>query len=391
MLTDVKVRAVKPGEKAQKLYDEQGLYLFVSKSGAKLWRFKYQHDNKEKLLSLGAYPDLSLQQARRKRSEAKALLLNGIDPSAERRRAKLDEPAPNAFGAVAREWMKVKGVHWSEGHRERNERLLLKDLAALSDRPIEEIRAPELLAALRKIEQRGAIDTAHRCRQAAGMVFRFGIATGRTDRDISMDLRGALTSHKKEHYAAITEPPELRALLQTIDNYHGSHSVRVALQLAPLFFIRPGVLIKMEWMEINWEKQEWRVPGIKMKSDRDHIVPLSTQAIVLLREQRCRSGHLQYVFPSPSKPTRSLSDGALRVALRTLGIEKEIMTPHGFRATARTILDEELGVRPDLIEHQLSHKVIDVNGRAYNRTKFLDQRKEMMQMWSDYIFNLKSS
>ena len=392
MLTDLKIRAAKPSSKDKKIYDEQGLFLLVRPGGSKLWRFRYQFNGKSKLLSLGSYPDVSLVQARKKRSAAREQLLRGVDPSEERRQRKLESETPilNTFAAIGQEWMATKGVLWCESHRERNERLLLKDLAELGDRPLCEIKAPELLAVLRKIEKRGAVDTAHRARQAAGMVFRFAIATGRAERDISQDLRGALTANKKTHYAAVTEPAELKGLLQTIDNYHGCHAVRAALQLAPLFFIRPGVLIQMEWVEISLEKQEWRVPAAKMKSDRDHIVPLSTQAIAILKEQQCRTGSSMFVFPSVKTTQRCLSDGALRVALRTMGIEKTVTSPHGFRATARTILDEELHVRPDLVEHQLAHKVRDPNGRAYNRTSFLPERKAMMQQWADYLYELKN-
>jgi integrase len=393
MLTDLKIRTAKAGVKEQKLYDELGLFLLIKPSGNKLWRFRYQFNGKEKLISLGCYPDVTLLQARKKRSDARELLLQGVDPSEERQQRKQEAESAtlNTFAAIANEWMATKGVDWSDSHRERNERLLLKDLAVLSDRPIKEIKATELLAAIRKIEMRGAVDTAHRARQSAGMVFRFAIATGRADRDVAHDLKGALKAHKKRHYSAVTELPALKNLLLMIDNYHGYYAVRIALQLAPLFFIRPGVLIQMEWNEINWEKKEWRVPALKMKADRDHIVPLASQAVDILREQQCRSGHSRFVFPSVKSTQRCLSDGALRIALRTMGIEKEIMTPHGFRATARTILDEELGIRPDLIEHQLAHRVKDPNGRAYNRTSFLLERKEMMQAWADYLAALKSA
>jgi integrase len=391
MLTDVKIRTAKPGDKEKKLYDELGLFLLIKPSGSKLWRFRYQFASKAKLLAIGAYPDVTLQQARKSRSELREQLLQGIDP-AEVRKKRKEEPAPaiDTFGEIGREWMAVKGDGWSDSHRERNERLIFKDLAPLCERPIREISVRELLSVLRVIEDRGAVDTAHRARQAAGMVFRFGVVTDRAERDISQDLKNALKPHKKTHYAAPTEPDELRKLLVAIDHYHGNYSVCAALRLAPLVFIRPGLLAAMEWSDIDWQKDEWRIAGKKMKSDRDHVVPLSSHSIAILKEQQLRTGNLRYVFPSVRSRLRPLSDGALRVALRTMGFDKSAITPHGFRATARTILEEKLGFRADFIEHQLAHLVKDPNRRAYNRTSFLAERKEMMQKWADYLDELKS-
>ena len=391
MLTDVKVRTAKPEAKDKKLYDELGLFLLIKPSGNKLWRFRYQFAGKAKLLAVGAYPDVSLQQARKARSELREQLLQGIDP-AEVRKKRKEEPAAviDTFGEIGREWMAVKGDSWSDSHRERNERLIFKDMAPLCVRPIREITAQEFLGVLRKLEQRGVVDTAHRARQTAGMVFRYAIVTGRGDRDISHDLKNALKPHKKRHYSAITEPDELRHLLRAIDYYHGNQSVCAALKLAPLVFIRPGVLVAMEWAEIDWQKKEWRISGDKMKSDRDHIVPLSMQALSILRDQQLRTSKSSYVFPSVKTNLKPLSDGTLLGALRNMGFDKTVVTPHGLRATARTIGEEILGFRPDLIEHQLAHLVKDPNGRAYNRTSFLPERKEMMQKWSDYLEELNS-
>lgn len=391
MLTDVKIRTAKAAAKEKKLYDELGLFLLIKPSGSKLWRFRYQFASKAKLLAIGAYPDVSLQQARKARSELREQLLQGIDP-AEVRKKRKEEPAVviDTFGEIGREWMETQGEDWSDSHRERCERLIFKDLAPLCARPVREITAQELLGVLRQLERRGVVDTAHRARQTAGMVLRYGIVTGRGDRDISHDLKNALKPHKKRHYSAITEPDELRHLLRAIDYYHGNHSVCAALKLAPLVFIRPGVLVAMEWSEIDWPKQEWRIPAKKMKSDRDHIIPLARQALSILRDQHLRTGKSMYVFPSVRSPLRPLSDGALRVALRTMGFDKSVITPHGFRATARTILEEKLGFRADFIEHQLAHLVKDPNRRAYNRTSFLSERKEMMQKWSDFLEQLKN-
>jgi integrase len=391
MLTDVKIRTAKPGAKDRKLYDELGLYLLIKPSGNKLWRFKYQFAGKEKLLAIGAYPVVTLQQARTARKELRDQLLQGIDPAEVRKKRKEEPPAViDTFGDIGKEWMEVKGEGWSESHRERCERLIFKDMAPLCGRPVKDITAPELLGVLRQLERRGVVDTAHRARQTAGMIFRYAIVTGRCDRDISHDLKNALKPHKKQHYAAPTEPDELRKLLVAIDHYHGDYSVCAALKLAPHVFIRPGVLVAMEWGEVDWQKQEWRIPAKKMKSDRDHIVPLSSHSILILREQQQRTGNLKYVFPSVRSRLRPLSDGALRVALRTMGFDKSVITPHGFRATARTILEEKLGFRADFIEHQLSHLVKDPNRRAYNRTSFLSERKEMMQKWSDFLERLKN-
>lgn len=392
MLTDVKIRTAKAEAKDKKLYDELGLFLLIKPSGSKLWRFRYQFASKAKLLAIGAYPDVTLQQARKERSELREQLLQGIDP-AEVRKKRKEEPAAviDTFGEIGREWMETQGADWSDSHRERCERLIFKDLSPLCERSVREITAQELLGVLRQLERRGVVDTAHRARQITGMVLRYGIVTGRGDRDISHDLKNALKPHKKRHYSAITEPSELRHLLAVIDNYHGNHSVCSALKLAPLVFIRPGVLANMEWTEIDWQKQEWRILAQKMKSDRDHIIPLAGQALSILRDQQLRTGNSKYVFPSTRSPLRPLSDGTLRVALRTLGFDKEVVTPHGFRATARTILAEVLGFDEDLIEHQLAHLVRGPNGRAYNRTKFLQARKDMMQKWADYLDELKSS
>jgi len=298
----------------------------------------------------------------------------------------------NTFRTVADEWYENQLEGKSESYRDRTKRLLKNDLLpSLGHRPIGEIEPPELLMALRKIEARGAVDMASRARQTAGQVFRYAVATGRAERDPSADLRGALKARKKKHYAAITDPADVGRLLVGIDGFEGTPVVKTALQLSPLLFQRPGEIRAMEWSEINWEAAQWEIPAKKMKMRQPHIVPLATQAVDLLREiERHTSHSSKYVFPSARGNTRPLSDNGVRTALRTCGYSNDQMTPHGFRAMARTILDEVLNFRVDYIEHQLAHAVRDTNGRAYNRTAHLEGRRTMMQKWADYLDNLKT-
>ena len=282
-------------------------------------------------------------------------------------------------------------THKSDSHRTRTWRLLKNDLfPPLGRRPIADISPPELLKALRRVESRGAVDTAHRAHQTSGQVFRYAIATGRAERDPSADLRGALKVHVKKHHAAITEPKELGKLLISIEAFSGTPVVKAALELSALLFVRPKELRHMEWEEIDWDQALWQIPAEKMKMKQPHIVPLSTQAITILEEIHSLTGRGKYVFPSARGASRPLSENGVRVALRTMGYDNNTMTAHGFRATARTILDEVLCFRVDLIEHQLAHTVRDPNGRAYNRTKHLPQRIEMMQKWADYLDSLQS-
>jgi integrase len=291
---------------------------------------------------------------------------------------------------VATEWYETKMGDKSDSHRDRTLRLLKNDLyPPLGSRPINQIEPPELLMALRKIEARGAVDMAHRAKQTAGQVFRYAVATGRAERDPSADLKDALKSRTKKHYPAITEPKEVGKLLIAIDAYEGTPVVKTAMQLSPILFQRPGEIRAMEWNEINWEAEQWELPAEKMKMGQPHIVPLPTQAIDLLKELHLFTGGGKYVFPSARGASRSLSDNGVRVALRTMGYDNNTMTPHGFRAMARTILDEVLNYRVDYIEHQLAHAVKDANGRAYNRTSHIAKRKIMMQKWADYLDNLK--
>jgi integrase len=387
-LTDNAARKATPAGKPQKLSDGAGLYLLVEPGGAKYWRMAYRFAGKQKLLALGVYPDVTLKAARIAAMQAREKLRNGIDPSELRRLRKTaqHESSANSFSAIALEWFAKQKPAWAETHRTKVKWMLEKNLFPWTgSRPIAEITPPELLTTLRRIEGRGAIETAKRVKQVAGQVFRFAIGTGRAQRDPSQDLRGALTAPVKRHLAAITDPKAVGPLLLALNGYNGSDVVRGALRLAPLTFVRPGELRQARWTEIDFEAMEWRLPAERMKARLPHIVPLSTQAVEVLRELHPITGHSEYLFPSPRSPRRPMSNNAVLAAMRRLGIEKDVMCGHGFRAMARTIMDEVLGYRVDWIEHQLAHAVKDVNGRAYNRTAHLEKRKEMMQGWANYL------
>lgn len=388
-LTDAKIRNAKPGEKPIKLFDERGLYLEVAPSGGKWWRLKYQFEGKDRRISLGVYPEIGLKEARDRRDEARKLLADGIDPSAHRKATKAARAQANAdsFEVIAREWL-TKQTQWTPEHAERTVRRLEAHVFPwIGARPVGAITPPELLAVLRRVESRGILDTAHRTLQNCGAVFRYAVATGRAERDPSADLRGALPPAKGGHFSAVTEPDRVAELLRMIDGYQGTPAVSAALRLAPLVFVRPGELRKARWADIDLDAAEWRY--IVTKTDTPHIVPLSTQAVAILRDLEPITSRSAYVFPSARSADRPMSDNAILAALRRLGIPKDEMSGHGFRAMARTILDEVLGFRADIIEHQLAHAVRDPNGRAYNRTAHLEARKMMMQGWADYLDGIK--
>jgi integrase len=392
-LTNAAIINAKPSNKAIRLFDGGGLYLEVAPSGGKWWRLKYRYNGKEKRLSLGVYPDVSLKDARQRRDNARKLLAEDIDPSENRKAQKAAkvERAANSFEVIAREWYAKHAPNWAAGHGDKIIRRLERDIFPwLGGKAIADITAPELLAALRRIEARGALETAHRALQNCGQVFRYAIATGRAQRDPSPDLKGALPPTKETHLAAITEPVKVGALLRAFDNYSGHFVTKCALRLAPLVFVRPGELRKAEWVEIDLDKAEWNIPAERMKMREGHLVPLSAQAVEILRELQPLTGSGQYVFPGARTNGRPMSDNAILAAMRRMGFAKDEMSGHGFRAMARTILDEVLGVRPDFIEHQLAHAVRDPNGRAYNRTAHLAERWKMMQLWADYLDKLKA-
>jgi integrase len=393
LLSVSSVKNAKGKEKDYKKPDGRGLYLLVKKTGAKYWRFKYRFEGKEKLLALGVFPDVTLARARDLRDEAKKQLASGIDPSDVRRAAKQnkDNASTNSFEFVAKEWFGRHMANKSDGHKIRITRLLEKDLyPSIGNRPISEITAPEMLTALRKIESRGVIETAHRAKYAASQIFRYAVATGRAERDPCPDLKGALPPKNRKHFAAITEPKKAGQLLIAIDGFQGTPAVHAALKLSPLLFARPGELRHMEWTEIIWEDSRWEIDAAKMKMKQSHIVPLSNQALDILKDIQKITGRGRYVFPSARGASRPLSENGVRVALRTMGYDNNTMTPHGFRAMARTILDEVLSFRLEWIEHQLAHAVKDANGRAYNRTTHLKQRTDMMQKWADYLDGLRA-
>jgi integrase len=392
-ISDTTIKAAKPRtDKAYKLPDEKGLHILINPNGSKYFRFKYRFDGKEKTLALGVYPETTLKQAREKRDTARKQIADGIDPSENKKAIKESKAASsaNSFEIVAREWGTKKVNDWDDKNN-RSKRMLERNVFPwLGNRPITDILPKDILACLRRVEDRGTIETAHRTLQICGQVFRYAVATSRVDRDITPDLRGALPPAKGDHFAAMTDPKQAASLLRAIDIYTGSFVVKSALQLAPLVFVRPSELRQAEWAHIDIEVKEWRY--LVTKTQTPHIVPLSTQAIEILANIHPLTGNGRFVFPSARTPngSRAMSDVAMLAAIRRMGFEKTEMTIHGFRAMARTILDEVLGFRPDFIEHQLAHAVRDANGRAYNRTSHLPDRHKMMQSWSDYLDGLKN-
>ena len=391
-LTNITILKAKPADKPVRLFDGGGLYLEISPAGGKLWRLKYRFNGKEKRLALGIYPDVSLARAREKRHEARTLLADGNDPSENRKaqKAARADRAANSFEVVAREWFAKFKPNWVEAHSDKVIRRLERDMFPwIGGKPVADVGAPDLLACLRRIENRGTVETAHRALQSCGQIFRYAVATGRAARDPTGDLRGALSTVKGTHLASITEPTAVGGLLRACDGYQGSFVTKCALRLAPLAFVRPGELRNAEWTEIDLERAEWNIPAERMKMREPHLVPLSTQAVAILQELNAVTGGGRYVFPGARTNGRPMSDNAILAALRRMGFAKDEMSGHGFRAMARTILDEVLGVRPDFIEHQLAHAVRDPNGRAYNRTAHLAERRKMMQQWADYLDKLR--
>ncbi|HYA41325.1 MAG TPA: integrase arm-type DNA-binding domain-containing protein [Syntrophobacteraceae bacterium] len=394
-LNDPKVKNAKPKEKQYKLSDSDGMYLLVTPEGGKYWRLKYRFGGKEKTLALGAYPDVSLADAREDKDDARKLLKAGVDPgeklSKKARKAAIIAEAANSFEMIAREWFQKFSPTWAPGHAQTIISRLERDVfPCIGKQVLREITPPELLTVLRRVESRGALETAHRIKQICGQVFRYGIATGRGERDPSGDLKGALPQPETKHFAAITNPAEIGALLRAIDGYQGTFTVKCALRLAPLVFVRPGELRKAEWAEMDFAEAQWNIPGERMKMKEPHIVPLSIQAVEILRELYPLTGSGKYVFPSLRTAARPMSENTVNAAFRRMGFEKTEMSGHGLRAMARTLLDEVHGVRVDFIEHQLAHAVRDFNRQAYNRTKYLPQRREMMQLWADYLDGLKN-
>lgn len=387
-LTDTTIRTTKPGPSPIKLRDGGGLYLLVTKDGARWWRFDYRRPviGKRNTLSIGTYPEVTLADARNRRAELRRQLAAGIDPGEHRKAEKAAgvERAGNSFEVVAREWLGKQT--WVDGYKAKVVAWMENDVFPwLGGKAVADLSAPEFLSVARRIEARGAIESAHRIMQNCGQVMRYAIATGRAERNPVADLKGALATPAEKHHAAITDSKQVGGLLRAIDGYDGDETTRAALKLAPLVFVRPGELRQAEWSEFDLDKAEWNIPAHKMKMREPHLVPLSEQAVAILRDLHQLTGRRQYVFPGGRSPKRPMSDNALNAALRRMGFDKDTMTAHGFRAMARTLLDEELQWRPDLIEHQLAHAVKDPNGRAYNRTTHLPERRKMMQAWADYL------
>ncbi len=392
-LTNIQIKNAAPKEKKYKLSDSKGMYLLVTEAGSKYFRFDYRFGGKRKTLALGVYPEISLAEARRLHSEARKLLKNGIDPSRFKKeeKYKLTGNGENTFNTVALEWFAKAKNAWSEQHAKTTIRRLEKNvLPFIGNRPIDSITPPEILSVLRRIEDRGAVETAHRVNQICSQIFRFAVATGRAERDYTADLRGALSSTQTKHMATITAPEEVGALLRAIDGYQGNILTKCALQLAPLVFVRPGELRKAEWAEIDFEEAFWKIPARKMKMRRPHIVPLSSQAIEVLKELKPITGTGRYVFPSLRTVERPMSNNTLLAALRRMGYSKDEMTVHGFRAMASTLL-HELGWESEVIERQLAHAERNTVKAAYNHAQHLEKRIKMMQAWADYLDKLKKT
>ena len=400
MLTDMECRkAICPEDKKHvRLSDAGSLYLQIDANGSKRWFYKYTFLGKEKLMALGGSPAVSLTAARRLRDEAKLLKATGIDPMEQRKIDKLKAMNPDGetFKAVALEWLERQIPLWSEVHAKRCTRQLEKDLFPyIGSRKINELGPMDVLGAVRKTEERGALETADRDLQLAGQVFRYVVATGRVPRDVTADLKGALTPYRSKHFGAITDPVRLGELLRAINAYRGGLIVKTALQLAPILFQRPGVLRGATWSEIDFDNALWTIPAARMKRTKDgkengddHLVPLPRQVIELLKPLHALTGHGRLVFPGERDHGRPISDNSVRTALIALGYTSDLQTWHGFRATARTLLAEKLNFDPNIIEALLAHAVRDANGRAYNRTTYLEQSTKMMQSWADYLDSL---
>jgi integrase len=399
-LTDAVIKAKTKGlhalaketGKPQKLPDGAGLYLLFTPAGSRSWNGKYRVAGKEKRVTYGLYPETTLAQARKQHQEARKLLAEGVDPAekkkADKRVAKL--AATNSFEAVARAWMTEHQPSVSASTHDHTVSWMENDVFPwLGRRPITEIDAPEILAVIKRIDNRGARHTAHKVRSKIGMVFRYGIRQGHCKSDPARDLIGAIPQPQVTHMASITEPARVGEMLRAFEAFTGTFPVQCALKLAPMLFVRPGELRTAEWAHVDLDKAEWRYTA--SKTNTAHLVPLSHQAVAILRELRALTGHGRYVFPGARSHERPMSGAAINAALRRMGYDtKTEITGHGFRAMARTILHEELGQKPEVIEHQLAHAVPDTLGRAYNRTKFLPERKAMMQIWADYLGALKA-
>lgn len=386
-LTAVAVKNAKPGEKPLKLTDGGGMFLLIDPKGGKYWRLAYRFVGKQKTLALGTYPEVTLEAARKARDKARQQLKDGLDPGMMRKVDKLTarHKAENSFEAVAREWHGKFKPTWTDHTAEKNLRILeLNAFPWLGARPIEDIKAPELLAVLRRVEERGLLDTAHRLRQTAGQVFRYGIATGRCERDIAADLKGAVPPRKQKHHAAITDPAGFGALLRDIWAYKGSVSTCCAFRLSVLFGLRPGEIRNLEWAEVDTDNLLIRIPLGKMKARRLHVVPLAPQALAIIEELRPLTAHGQYCFPGLQSPTRPMSENTINAALRRLGYDTQSeQSAHGFRSSFSTMAHGSGLFRAEVVEVQLAHKHGDATRLAYDRGNFLEERRKLMDWWAD--------
>lgn len=397
-LSDIKVKSLKAGikpdgtttSKPYRVTDEKGLYIEITPKGGKRWRFKYRFGGKEKLLSLGVYPDVSLKAARARRDDLRVQVADGIDPAELRKAEKITTGGLNSFEAIAREWHIKFSANWGEEYSTRTLLHLEKNIFPwLGSKNINDVTPPELLATIRRIESRGAVDTAHRVLQICAAIYRYAVTTGKAERNQAADLKGALPPAKTKHYASITDPKEIGGLMRAIQGYSGSIITATALKLSPLLFVRPGELRQAEWSDIDLENSEWRIPAEKMKMRVVHIVPLSKQAIEIFKDIQPLTGRDKYVFPSNRTVTRPMSNNTINAALRRLGFTKEEMTAHGFRSMASTLLNEQ-GWNGDAIERQLAHSEGNGVRAAYNYAQHLPERKKMMQSWADYLDGLAS-
>ena len=390
-LTDTAVRNAKPSDRPFKLPDEKGLFLLVHPNGSKYWRHKYRHLGKEKLLSYGVYPEVSLKEARESRDKARKLLAAGIDPGDHKKATKAAqlEQASNSFEIIAREWMEKRRDTVEPAQCAKTLSRMENDVFPwIGKKPVTAITSPEVLSVLKRIDDRGSRYTARRVRSEISRAFRYAIATGRAERDPCPDLRDAIPAPKTKNFPSITEPSQVGELLRSLEGFRGTFQVRCALFLAPLLFVRPGELRKAEWSGIDLDKGEWRY--LITKTQTLHLVPLADQAVAVLKDLHPLTGRGRYLFPGRD-PQKPMSEAAINAALRRMGYDtKTEITGHGFRAMARTILAEELHQKPEVIEHQLGHSVPDALGTAYNRTKFLKERCAMMQLWADYLDDLKA-
>ena len=383
------VANAKPQAKPYAIRDGRGLLLLVDPSGSKLWRFDYRRPGtgKRNMLSLGAYPDVSLRKGRERRDEARRLLADGIDPGDKRKAERIADG--DTFEAIAREWFAKHSPNWKAGHADKVIRRLERDVFPwIGGRPVANVNAPDVLAVLRRIDSRGARETAHRASQNIGQVMRYAVATGRANIDPTPMLRGAIPPARGAHFASITDPDRIGELLRAIDQYTGYYATRAALQLAPLVFVRPGELRGAEWAEIDLDAAEWRIPAQRMKMDAPHIVPLASQAVAILRDMQPLTGSGRLVFPSMRSRERAMSENTVNAALRRLGYDGDTMTGHGFRSMASTLLNEQ-GWHRDAIERQLAHAERDAVRAAYNYAEHLPERRKMMQAWADYLDALR--